>query len=723
MVARVSTHILRLEREYHLNKTFTQTTDPNCSHTVRLIDLIRLPSHPDGPSGGVIVSIFESPGRNYLQDLLDFGPTWSPPLGVRGTIANPNGNFSQSIEKVDSNHESLHGHISLSTFLEFAIGVSECLELMHHGLRVVHGEIRGDAFYFNAETRAVKIINFGSGPRSFENVLTSTGWLSLSREVGIKGKLQFVAPEQTGRMPAEPDSRTDIYSLGILFWTMLTRKAAFDGETPMDVVQAVLGRRIPAVSFYRMDIPDVVSEIIQKMTQKQIDDRYHSTSGLKHDLIAVQKILGDGDTEALTKFTIGSKDVSSFFVLPTNIFGREEEHEKILKVIEKVSRRQPSSSDKSLTRNYALQSNSASSVSDARYDAVDSGTKSSDTSSQAGKEPEVSPFLAAKPSSNVGIPHLQLDSQDRFDAVLPPSRLTSNHIDKDSQEVKIIPDHQITGFKGSQSTLQPHVPATFTNQRGNQKYSRRGKCEVVTVLGAAGLGKSSLIQNIQGDIRRFGYFASAKFDPARKAPFEPLFRAMGSLFRQIFSESDVNNEYHNAVRGNVRPVWPVLCNMLDLPENLIFLENECINYSGTAASQHWLKRSRRLQMAEKFRAAGGSSGSSSNAGSRVTSDFLRGTANPRSLKNMNVFLEVLRVLSTNKLICLCLDDLHFADEESLDLISNIMERKFGIALIVRFLEELSRLDKLINPTDYLPRGRNASQQYSICPGKLKCECH
>lgn len=609
-------------------------------------------------------------------------------MGVRGTIITPNKNDSESLDQTESADEQTTGHVSLSTFLEFAIGAAECLELMHHGLRTVHGEIRGDAFYFNQETRAVKMINFGSGPRSFENGLTSTGWLSLSREVGIKGKLQFIAPEQTGRMPAEPDSRTDIYSLGILFWTMLTRRIAFKGESPMDVVQAMLGRKIPTVSHHRMDIPDVVSGIIQKMTQKQIDDRYHSISGLKYDLVQVQKIFGDGDTEALANFIIGSKDVSSFFVLPNTIFGRKEEHEKILKVIEKVSQRQQTRLERNVAGKYAthsnsLQSNSTSSVSDPRYDVNEIGTKFSDTSSHA--ELEGSPVLAAKSSSNVAIPHLQLGSQDKFDNSHETTRPATNNLDnKDLQEIRITSDHQIVFTKGTQSTLQPHAPGIFTNQRTSHKYKRRGKCEVVTVIGAAGLGKSSLIQGIQGDIRRFGYFASAKFEPARKAPFEPLFRAMGSLFRQIFSESDVNSDYHNTVRRDVRAVWPTLRNMLDLPESFIFLENECVS-GGTAPSQHWLKKPRRLEGTDSMKRKNGKYG---NAGTHSTSDFLRGTANTRSLKFMNIFLDVLRVLSSDKLICLCLDDLQFADEESLDLISNIVARKIGIALIVSLWQEL-----------------------------------
>lgn len=111
--------------------------------------------------------------------------------------------------------------MSLQLFMQFAVGAVESLEILHNEKKQVHGEIRGDAFHFDPQTGQVRMLNFGSGVRSFENGLTSAGWSSLSREIGVERKLQFIAPEQTGRLPAEPDTRTDIYSLGILFWVRI----------------------------------------------------------------------------------------------------------------------------------------------------------------------------------------------------------------------------------------------------------------------------------------------------------------------------------------------------------------------------------------------------------------------------------------------------------------------------------------------------------------------
>jgi serine/threonine protein kinase len=126
---------------------------------------------------------------------------------------------------------------------------------------------------------------------------------TLSKELGVELKLAFVAPEQTGRMPAEPDSRTDIYSLGILFYSMLCGGTPFDGSSPLDIMQSVLSKRIPAVSSKRMDVPEALSSVIQRMTQKNIEERYHSTSGLKGDLTQIRELLYEGDGVGLKNCT------------------------------------------------------------------------------------------------------------------------------------------------------------------------------------------------------------------------------------------------------------------------------------------------------------------------------------------------------------------------------------------------------------------------------------
>lgn len=665
-------HILRLEREYHLKKAFIQTSDPECNHTVRLIGLVRLPVRQND-KGPLAVEIFESPGRNYLRDLTDFGPAW---------YVSKQQSF-EGMEKIKDmyNSDKPQGKISLATFLDFAIGATECLELLHHGLKVVHGEIRADAFHFNQDTGTVRIVNFGSGARSFEHAggLTSSGWSTLSRQTGIKNRLMFIAPEQTGRMSAEPDYRTDTYSLGILFWTMLAGEPAFDGPTPMDIMQAVLSKRLPPISNIRFDVPDVLSGIIQRMTQKQIDDRYHSTSGLKHDLAELKRILGEGDSEALIDFQIGSKDVSSSFVLPTSIMGRSEERKKIVQAMERVAWKQQALHQSAGNHMNSITSTTASTISD-HNEAMEGATRSSDVSSQDPKDANASPAFDSVASTNADEDRVSSDFSVPITVDKPPPLEPTTS--RDSVQTTLSVDSYVSsGTKTSRRTkpLSTPTPSKPTKPR----YGHRRRCKVIMIYGQAGLGKSSLIQSTQAEIRKLGYFASAKFDPARKVPYETMLRAMSSLFRQIFSESDINTPYHNHIRNGVRPIWPSLCDMLDLPENLISVEGP-----GSAKLPFGHPVNKALQAEPSESTSSLSVQSFGRAGSQSMTDFLRGGTSAYSSKLLSIFLEVVRILATGKLICFSFDDLQFADEECIDLVCNIMSRKLGLVIIVRILQVL-----------------------------------
>lgn len=300
IIAKVSHHVLREERVFHMMKLILKA-DPNQDHMLKPIDLFKLPPHP-GDRGPLIVAIYQDPGENILPKIMNMGPAYYS---------------AQKVEDKWTAHirdpPQLESPISLKAFMTFAIGATRCLEMIHHGVGIIHGEIRGDSFAFNEETSTVKLNIVGSGLRSFEHGLTSTGWSSLSKEIGAKNKLLYISPEQTGRMPVEPDARTDIYSLGVLFWTLLTQQPVFEGKNPLDIVQGVLGKRIPNVSDIRLDVPEVIGTIIQKCTAKNVADRYHSASGLCHDLVHVQEFLLENNWQAMKEFRIASRDVSQLF--------------------------------------------------------------------------------------------------------------------------------------------------------------------------------------------------------------------------------------------------------------------------------------------------------------------------------------------------------------------------------------------------------------------------
>jgi serine/threonine protein kinase len=611
-VCRVSSHTLRLEREFQLSKVVVKQSDPECKHFARPIEFVRLAAKPGEET--LVASIFEAPGPNFLKDLVTFGPNWYK-------FTNVEDSWRASTLQPDAG-------VPLLTFLDFAVGATECLEILHHGHELVHGELRGDAFHFSASGGGtVKMINFGSGARSFENGLTSAGWNTLSREVGIELKLAFIAPEQTGRMPAEPDSRTDIYSLGILFYAMLCGTTPFDGSTALDVMQSVLSKRIPAVASKRMDIPVALSDIIQRMTQRNIEDRYHSTSGLKYDLIRIRELLSEGDVEALKAFEVGTKDISCFFNLPLKQIGREKERQTIIDVIERVSKRRKSG----LKTLHSL--SSSSSYSDPRLE-LQFDELMSDSTSSRGSEGRLNSMSTTAPVFMDAARSIHQRSQD--------SVATEGSIE--SPKVRPQLGHSARGpsnssIEGTMSHSRSHQTSTtdgslLRTMSNTRQFRRKARCEVVAISGAPGLGKSRLVQSIQSTARSSGYFTSAKFDPDRKAPFDPILKLMSSLFRQIFSEADVSTEFHNSLRNLLKNtgVWPVLKTYLDLPDWLLNTGHS------SKSPQKELDLARGMDRRASSPAIHcGSSGHTAEA-------WLRSGGASKSSKFMNVFIDVLRLL-------------------------------------------------------------------------------
>lgn len=671
-------------------KDLVSKADPEGKHIIRPIDIFRLPL-VQGDQGPIIVCIFErcAPGKygNYMSSVVDHG------LAFR----------KHKVQQEFTPKEV----VPLQTFLDFAVGASECLEILHHSQRIVHGEIRGDAFFFNEQTGQVKLVNFGSGLRTFEHGLTSSGWSTLSKELGAKTKLSYMSPEQTGRMPAEPDSRTDIYSLGILFWTMLSQQPAFEGETPMDIIQGVLGRRLPLVTSLRMDIPDAVSRIIQKMTAKVMNERYHSATGLRHDLMEVRKLLGNGDSIGLKNFQIATKDVSSFFILPTVMIGRSDAHDEIVKVIERVSRRHVVGQK---TDVYSI--SSGSSFSDPRMDGEMAGsisTESDDnTSSAEGRSTfnsggsggpmrsgsnSIHNSLESQSGQRSGGNSLNnsLESQSGMKSTNGSARASIKPWEKNTSLSFSLESGSMAGdsMSSNKRSSTESGAGSLTSQRNNQKFRRKGRCEIVSISGAAGLGKSCLVQSIQVEARRRGYFASSKFDQARKTPFGPVLKLLSSLFKQVFSESNTDTPFHQLLKRYVQPAWKMLHVVLGLPEFLLgTMQTPSKPSHASRMSETHAQFNRSIQADFRRRDSSPTSSRASlysmSLGVQSSQEFLRAGTSTKSMRLMNTFLDVLRVFTQHKFICFCLDDLQFADDESLDLITQVVSARMKIILIVTY---------------------------------------
>ncbi|KAK2882686.1 hypothetical protein FQN49_000118 [Arthroderma sp. PD_2] len=651
VIARVSGHVVRLEREFHILRSIVETSDPECKHTVRPIDIIHLARQQED-RGLFLVTIYEYISPNYMKKLIPSGPS---SFQMDGTATTPS---SPGIESAP-----------LSIFFDFAIGACECLELLHYGLKTIHGEIRGDTFHFDEETRTVRLMNAGNGARSFDNAL-GDGWAVLSKEFGVRNKLQFIAPEQTGRLPTEPDSRTDIYALGILLWIMLAGKPAFEGKDLVEVVQNVLSKKLSPVSALRLDIPDACAAVIQKMTNKQINERYYTISAVKWDLQQISKLLGDGDASALKGFQVAQRDVSSFFTLPSGMFGRKVEFDRIMSVVTKANKRRQATIAPNKPSIHARSSNS--SMSGDRGDAVDI-----DASSDSGSTGL--PISAFRPNSTTSHT-LHPSTQDSVFSSTESGTLSSKNTFLQNR-MKSPVDSRLSweNIERESPSVAFDSGSLARRKAAHTKYRHGGRCEVITVSGPTGMGKSDLIQRLLPEIRKLGYVAVSKVDRQSKLPFDPFLKALASLLRQIFSERDITTEYHNSIRATLQPIWCSLHQLLDLPYQLLFQDNA--DYEPSLHQRSFQPLKGLKEGIEETFGVGAPEFTSLSQG-QSSQDFCQGPNFSLGINFVDIMIDVLRIMSLYEVICICVDNAHFADEESAGLLLEITKNKLRCVIIL-----------------------------------------
>ncbi|EPZ31888.1 Signal transduction response regulator, receiver domain-containing protein [Rozella allomycis CSF55] len=141
--------------------------------------------------------------------------------------------------------------------------------------------------------------------------------------------LQYVSPEQTGRMNRCVDYRSDFYSLGVILYEWLCGTAPFDGADRHDLVYAHLAVQPRHPSEVWNEIPKAYGDVVMKLMSKRAEDRYFSCSGLLVDLESL--------TRGVDKsFIAGVYDDKSRLMIPEKLYGREEQVKAIIEAYETV---------------------------------------------------------------------------------------------------------------------------------------------------------------------------------------------------------------------------------------------------------------------------------------------------------------------------------------------------------------------------------------------------
>ncbi len=180
-------------------------------------------------------------------------------------------------------------------FLDIAVPLADAVAAAHER-NILHRDLKPANIMVDDAGR-VKVLDFGlakineqrSGPDGMTQMLTG----DFTGEGKILGTIAYMSPEQAeGR---SLDHRSDIFSLGILLYEMITGKRPFDGETNISVLSSILKDDPDSVSDVRQAIPLPIARLIQRTLAKQPDQRYQTAADLRRDLKEIRRDLETGE--------------------------------------------------------------------------------------------------------------------------------------------------------------------------------------------------------------------------------------------------------------------------------------------------------------------------------------------------------------------------------------------------------------------------------------------
>ncbi|WP_249793963.1 trifunctional serine/threonine-protein kinase/ATP-binding protein/sensor histidine kinase, partial [Bradyrhizobium cenepequi] len=216
--------------------------------------------------------------------------------------------------------------LDLTRFLSTAIGLARTLGQVHQqGL--IHKDIK-PANVLVDDTGNAWLTGFGIAsqlPRERQ---------SPEPPEFIAGTFAYMAPEQTGRMNRSIDSRSDLYSLGVTFYEMLTGSLPFTASEPMEWVHCHIAKQPAAPSERVGTVPASVSAITMKLLSKTAEERYQTAVGVESDL---RRCLSQWESQGwIDDFTPGVRDTPDRLMIPEKLYGRDREVDTLLTAFDRI---------------------------------------------------------------------------------------------------------------------------------------------------------------------------------------------------------------------------------------------------------------------------------------------------------------------------------------------------------------------------------------------------
>ena len=165
-----------------------------------------------------------------------------------------------------------HQPLDIQTIINFTEQIIEGIKHAHE-TRIVHRDIKPQNILIEKD-KTLKILDFGIAKALSETTMTQTNH--------VLGTVQYLSPEQA--RGESTDSGTDIYSIGVVLYEMLVGKPPYNGENAISIAIKHIQDDMPNPTAQRKDVPQALSNVVLKATEKDKKDRYQSVNEMQEDL-------------------------------------------------------------------------------------------------------------------------------------------------------------------------------------------------------------------------------------------------------------------------------------------------------------------------------------------------------------------------------------------------------------------------------------------------------
>lgn len=213
------------------------------------------------------------------------------------------------------------GGLPVARFLELALPLADALAAAHQK-QITHRDLKPGNVMVAFDGR-VKVLDFGLahvGPTGAgEHSLDATR-AALTHEGTIVGTMPYMSPEQVEGRPV--DARSDLFSLGVMFYEMLAGSRPFVGPSSPALMSAILRDTPPPLSEVRGDIPDGLARLVARCIEKRPEDHVQTARDVFNELRHVQKQIESEATKRPGSGTVATRGMTlSVAVLPFTVRG------------------------------------------------------------------------------------------------------------------------------------------------------------------------------------------------------------------------------------------------------------------------------------------------------------------------------------------------------------------------------------------------------------------